>query len=77
MYAKPLHPEYFALHLQEAVAGFSTVLADPPWRFANRTGKVASDPYFSFTFKIPRLSANWFSDRFILYQQNARIHRNL
>src|SRR5437868_2060960 len=23
--------------------GFGTVLADPPWRFANRTGKVAPE----------------------------------
>jgi len=25
------------------VGGFSTILADPPWRFANRTGKVAPE----------------------------------
>lgn len=23
--------------------GFSTILADPPWRFTNRTGKVAPE----------------------------------
>ena len=24
-------------------SGFRTILADPPWRFANRTGKVAPE----------------------------------
>ena len=33
------------LHFQKALAGkhFGTVLADPPWRFINRTGKVAPE----------------------------------
>ena len=26
-----------------APAGFTTIMADPPWRFANRTGKVAPE----------------------------------
>jgi N6-adenosine-specific RNA methylase IME4 len=43
MSAKPLHPEYSALPMPKVVGGFSTVLADPPWRFANRTGKVAPE----------------------------------
>lgn len=29
--------------LPRTVGGFSTILADPPWRFANRTGKVAPE----------------------------------
>lgn len=29
--------------LPVVVGGFSTVLADPPWRFTNRTGKVAPE----------------------------------
>lgn len=29
--------------LPKVVGGFSTVLADPPWRFANRTGKIAPE----------------------------------
>lgn len=29
--------------LPNVVGGFSTVLADPPWRFSNRTGKVAPE----------------------------------
>ncbi|MGN7964918.1 MT-A70 family methyltransferase [Microbacterium sp. 22179] len=29
--------------LPEVEGGFKTVLADPPWRFANRTGKVAPE----------------------------------
>lgn len=29
--------------LPQVVGGFSTVLADPPWRFTNRTGKVAPE----------------------------------
>ncbi len=34
-----------AQDLRQALAGrrFGTVLADPPWRFANRTGKVAPE----------------------------------
>ena len=33
------------LNLQELRAGgpFGTVLVDPPWRFTNRTGKVAPE----------------------------------
>lgn len=29
--------------LPEIAGGFSTILADPPWRFSNRTGKVAPE----------------------------------
>lgn len=29
--------------LPEVVGGFTTILADPPWRFTNRTGKVAPE----------------------------------
>ena len=30
--------------LPKVRGGFRTILADPPWRFANRTGKVAPGP---------------------------------
>lgn len=43
MIAKPLRPETPPPQLPQVVGGFSTVLADPPWRFANRTGKVAPE----------------------------------
>src|SRR5215216_7981576 len=29
--------------IPEVAGGFKTVLADPPWRFTNRTGKVAPE----------------------------------
>lgn len=29
--------------LPQVAGGFSTILADPPWRFSNRTGKVAPE----------------------------------
>jgi hypothetical protein len=29
--------------LPSTAGGFATVLADPPWRFQNRTGKVAPE----------------------------------
>ena len=35
--ARPLPP------LPETPGGWATVLADPPWRFTNRTGKVAPE----------------------------------
>lgn len=38
-----LRPELEPAPLPRVVGGFSTVLADPPWRFANRTGKVAPE----------------------------------
>jgi hypothetical protein len=38
-----LRPELDPSPLPETVGGFSTVLADPPWRFTNRTGKVAPE----------------------------------
>jgi N6-adenosine-specific RNA methylase IME4 len=41
------HPEASSVDevsgLPTIVGGFSTVLADPPWRFVNRTGKVAPE----------------------------------
>jgi N6-adenosine-specific RNA methylase IME4 len=43
MNKKPLRPELDAPALPKVVGGFSTVLADPPWRFTNRTGKVAPE----------------------------------
>ena len=43
MTSHPLRPESEPAPLPEIVGGFSTVLADPPWRFANRTGKVAPE----------------------------------
>ena len=41
--AEPLRPEAIPAALPKVVGGFSTVLADPPWRFTNRTGKVAPE----------------------------------
>lgn len=41
--ASPLRPENDVLPLPETPGGFKTVLADPPWRFTNRTGKVAPE----------------------------------
>lgn len=41
--ASPLRPDREPDPLPTVVGGFSTVLADPPWRFANRTGKVAPE----------------------------------
>ena len=38
-----LRPEQLAPPLPKVAGGFSTVLADPPWRFTNRTGKVAPE----------------------------------
>lgn len=43
MVAKPLRMESEPPPLPRTVGGFATVLADPPWRFANRTGKVAPE----------------------------------
>lgn len=43
MTAKPLRPERSACPLPQIAGSFSTVLADPPWRFINRTGKVAPE----------------------------------
>ncbi|MBP7000084.1 MAG: S-adenosylmethionine-binding protein [Amaricoccus sp.] len=39
----PLRPDTELSPLPSVVGGFSTVLADPPWRFSNRTGKVAPE----------------------------------
>lgn len=41
--APPLRHVEAAPPLPEIDGGFQTVLADPPWRFANRTGKVAPE----------------------------------
>lgn len=41
--APPLRAVQDAPPLPEVDGGFQTVLADPPWRFANRTGKVAPE----------------------------------
>lgn len=41
--SQPLRPEAEAPPLPKVAGGFSTVLADPPWRFTNRTGKVAPE----------------------------------
>lgn len=40
---QPLRPNETIHPLPTIVGGFSTVLADPPWRFTNRTGKVAPE----------------------------------
>jgi N6-adenosine-specific RNA methylase IME4 len=39
----PLRPENLPDPLPKIAGGFQTVLADPPWRFSNRTGKVAPE----------------------------------
>ncbi|MFD4993961.1 MT-A70 family methyltransferase [Cellulosimicrobium cellulans] len=39
----PLRPNDDIPQLPEVAGGFKTILADPPWRFANRTGKVAPE----------------------------------
>ena len=39
----PLRMDQDLAPLPEVVGGFSTILADPPWRFTNRTGKVAPE----------------------------------
>lgn len=43
MTSKPLRPEEAPAPLPRVVGGFPTILADPPWRFSNRTGKVAPE----------------------------------
>lgn len=43
MVSQPLRSDSPALPLPKVVGGFSTILADPPWRFTNRTGKVAPE----------------------------------
>lgn len=43
MTTQPLRPQSAPVPLPHIVGGFSTVLADPPWRFSNRTGKVAPE----------------------------------
>lgn len=43
MTVEPLRPDQEAVPLPEVAGGFKTVLADPPWRFSNRTGKVAPE----------------------------------
>jgi len=39
----PLRPDLAPAPLPKVVGGFSTIMADPPWRFSNRTGKVAPE----------------------------------
>jgi N6-adenosine-specific RNA methylase IME4 len=41
--AMPLRESQVAAPLPQAENVFKTILADPPWRFANRTGKVAPE----------------------------------
>lgn len=43
MSVEPLRPNESIAPLPEVEGGFQTVLADPPWRFQNRTGKVAPE----------------------------------
>lgn len=40
---QPLRPEAEPAPLPKTPGGFKTILADPPWRFTNRTGKVAPE----------------------------------
>ena len=41
--SSPLRDETFAPPLPQFPGGWKTLLADPPWRFTNRTGKVAPE----------------------------------
>lgn len=41
--ARPLVEQNHGIPLPSTEGGWATVLADPPWRFANRTGKVAPE----------------------------------
>ena len=41
--ASPLKPQLHDVALPRMEEGWSTILADPPWRFTNRTGKVAPE----------------------------------
>lgn len=41
--ATPLRGELEPDPLPKVTGGFQTILADPPWRFTNRTGKVAPE----------------------------------
>lgn len=43
MSTRSIRNEHPTLPLPKIAGGFSTVLADPPWRFTNRTGKVAPE----------------------------------
>lgn len=43
MTVTPLRPDQQLAPLPYVEGGFQTVLADPPWRFQNRTGKVAPE----------------------------------
>lgn len=43
MTVAPLRPSQPAAELPRVDDGFQTILADPPWRFQNRTGKVAPE----------------------------------
>lgn len=43
MTAEPLRPNQSIAPLPTVSGGFQTVMADPPWRFQNRTGKVAPE----------------------------------
>ncbi|MCL2785005.1 MAG: MT-A70 family methyltransferase, partial [Propionibacteriaceae bacterium] len=43
MSAVPLREDGSVEPLPSVDGGFHTILADPPWRFANRTGKVAPE----------------------------------
>lgn len=40
---EPLRADNAPPPLPSVAGGFSTILADPPWRFTNRTGKVAPE----------------------------------
>jgi N6-adenosine-specific RNA methylase IME4 len=40
---EPLRPDGEVAPFPRVAGGFKTILADPPWRFANRTGKVAPE----------------------------------
>lgn len=43
MATSPLRADELPDPLPQVVGGFATILADPPWRFSNRTGKVAPE----------------------------------
>ena len=43
MTTHPLRANHSLTPLPQVAGGFPTVMADPPWRFTNRTGKVAPE----------------------------------
>ena len=84
--APPLRPDVEPPLLPETPGGFKTVLADPPWRFTNRTGKVAPehrrlDRYSTMTLdaikRIPVAGCTAVSAHLYLWVPNALLPEGL